>query len=341
MSGRAWVVVLNWQGASYIRDCLRSALDQTYEDGHVLVVDNASTDGSREIVRDEFPEAELLALPQNRHFARGTNAGFERALADPECAYAVALNNDTRVDPEWLEALVRAAQDPHVGSVASKMLLMDRPEVLNTAGFYITRDGAAVDRGWLQKDEGQFDRDVDVFGASGGAALYRREALETVGLYDADFVAYLEDVDLAWRIRLAGWEGRFAPNSVVYHKFSASSSPASPWKTYVSERNRIWNLVMNYRWGDVVLAAPWNALRNVAGLRRRAFPEKYPMTWGASLSFHDVVRAHLRGRRDAYTGMSGALAKRRQRAAYRKVSAADVGHWLRRYGIGIKDLPVH
>jgi len=341
LSGRAWVIVLNWQGAKFIRECLRSALDQDYADYRILVVDNASTDGSREIVRDEFPQAELLALPENRHFARGMNAGFERALKDPACTYAVALNNDTRVDRDWLSALVRPAQETRVGSVAAKMLLMDRPEILNTAGLRITRDGAAVDRGWLQKDEGQFDRDVDVFGASGGAALYRRDALEAVGLYDGDFVAYLEDLDLAWRLRLAGWEARFAPHSVVHHKFSASSSPNSPWKAYVSERNRIWNLVQNYPWRYVALAAPWNAVKNVAALRRRAFPERYPIAGGASLSFSQVIEAHLRGRKDAYAGLPRALEKRRRRAASRKVTSADVGRWFRRYGIGIKEMPVH
>ncbi|MEK6988280.1 MAG: glycosyltransferase family 2 protein, partial [Candidatus Thermoplasmatota archaeon] len=299
------------------------------------------TDGSREIARDEFPEAELLALPENRHFARGTNAGFERALQDHDCAYVVALNNDTRVDPEWLAALVKPAEDARVGNVASKMLLMDHPDVINAAGLRITRDGAAVDRGWLQKDEGQLDRDVDVFGASGAAALYKREALDTVGLFDEDFVAYLEDVDLAWRIRLAGWECRFAPEAVVYHKFSASSNANSTWKTYASERNRIWNLVQNYPWRYVALAPPWNGVRNVAALRRRAFPGKYPIALGASLRFQEVIQAHLRGRREAYAGLSKALAKRRLRARYRKATAADVGRWLRRYGIGIKDMPVH
>ena len=218
MRGRAWVVILNWNGKDYIRDCLRHALAQTYQDYTVAVVDNASTDGSREVVRDEFSETTLIALPQNLHFARGTNAGVETALRDPSCEFVICLNNDTRVDPEWLAALVRAADQSRIGSVAAKLLLMDHPNVLNSTGFWITRDGAAVDRGWLQRDEGQFDREVDVFGPSAGAALYRREALETVGLFDPDFVAYLEDVDLAWRIRLAGFEGRFAPNAIVYHQ---------------------------------------------------------------------------------------------------------------------------
>src|SRR3989442_15229260 len=107
-----------------------------------MVVDSASADGSREIVRDEFPEAALLPLPENLHFARGTNAGVEEALRDPACEYVVTLNNDTRVEPDWLSELVRAAGEPRVGSVASKLLFMDRPNVINSAGICITRDGS-------------------------------------------------------------------------------------------------------------------------------------------------------------------------------------------------------
>ena len=341
MSPRAWVVVLNWNGEKYLRDCLRSVLDQTYPEYRVVVVDNASADGSRDLVTGEFPEAELLALPENRHFARGTNAGFERAMQDPECRFVVALNNDTRVGREWLAALVRAAADPKVGSVASKMLLMDHPELINSAGFWITRDGAAVDRGWLEKDQGQYDHEADVFGASAGAALYRREALDAVGLFDGDFLAYLEDVDLAWRLRLAGYAARLAPDSVVYHKHSASTAPTSPWKTYLSERNRIWNLVQNYPARYLALGPPWNAAKNVAALRRRAFPQRYPLAFGQSLGFGPVVRAHLQGRREAYAGLGRAWAKRRTRMRTRKVDVATVGSWFRRYGIALRDVPVH
>lgn len=341
MSARAWIVVLNWNGKEYIRDCLTSVFAQTYPDFVVACVDNGSTDGSESIVRDEFPDARLIALPGNVHYARGTNAGMQEALGDPRCEFIVPLNNDSRVDPEWLANLVRAADSAGVGAVAAKLLLMDHPDVLNGAGLWITRDGAAVDRGWLEKDQGQFDRDLDVFGASGAAALYRRAALETVGLFDADFVAYLEDVDLAWRIRIGGYRASFAPDAIVYHKHSASSSPNSPWKAYISERNRIWNLVQNYPWRHVTLALPWNAARNIVALRRRIRPGRHPITFGQSLPFHDVVRAHLRGRYDAYAGWRRAVAKRRLREAYRRVNAADVEDWLRRYGIGIRDIPIH
>ncbi len=335
MAGRAYVVVLNWNGRDYIRDCVRSALAQTYSNYRVLVVDNGSPDGSGEIVRDEFPEATYVPLPENLHFARGSNAGIEVALRDPECAYVVTLNNDTRVEPDWLAELVRPAADPKVGTVASKLVFMDRPNLINSAGICIARDGSGLDRGWLRRDGGPFDEPADVFGASAGAALYRREVLETVGLFDPDFVAYYEDLDLAWRARLAGWQARYAPASVVHHKYSASSGSRSPWKTYQGERNRIWNLVQNYPWRYITLGIPWNAARVGVALARRIRPPRgtAPATETSSLA------PFLRGRMDGYAGLRRAIAKRRMREAYRVVGASTVAGWFRTYGVGIAGMP--
>src|SRR6058998_1500499 len=338
MAGRCHVVVLNWNGRDSIRPCLRSVLHQTYAAYRVVVVDNASTDGSCDIVRDEFPEVTLIPLPENLHFARGTNAGLREALRDTECAFIATLNNDTRVDPDWLAELVRMAGD-RVGMVASKMVFIDRPNVLNSTGVSIGPDGSAMDRGWNSVDEGQFDTAVDVFGPSAGAALYRREVLETVGLFDADFVAYYEDLDLAWRARLAGWEGRFSPRAVVFHKYSASTSPRALWKTYQGERNRIWNLVQNYPRRLIATAVPWNAGRlGAALLRRSRSPRPASGLQGPSMS--EVGAAMARARLDAYRGLPRAIRKRRLRAAYRKVGAGIVAAWLRQYGVCWRDLPV-
>src|SRR2546428_1885549 len=264
MAGIWHVVILNWNGGGSIRQCLQSVLHQTYATYRVVVVDNASTDGSRDIVRDEFPEVTLVPLPESLHFARGTNAGVREALRDPECAFIGTLNNDTRVDPEWLSELVRMA-GARVGMVASKMVFIDRPNVLNSTGVSIGPDGSAMDRGWNSVDEGQFDQAVDVFGPSAGAALYRRDVLDSVGLFDEDFFAYYEDLDLAWRTRFAGWEARFAPQAIVHHKYSASYGSGNPMKTYLCERNRVWNLVQNYPWRYVTTGIPWNLVRVMAG----------------------------------------------------------------------------
>ena len=334
MDDLAYVVVLNWNGQDFIRDCLRSVLGQTYPRYRVLVVDNGSTDGSRETIVREFPEVRLVPLPVNLHFARGTNAGIREALKDSDCVHVVTLNNDTRVDPNWLTELVRAGA--RAGMVASKLLLMDHPRMLNSTGLSIAPDGSGLDRGWNEVDEGQYDRSEDVFGPSAGAALYRRDMIDRIGLFDEDFVAYYEDLDLAWRARLAGWHGRYASQAVVYHKFSASHGRGNPRKTYLCERNRIWNLVQNYPWRYIGLMVPWNSARVLAG----------PLPWNGTrrssvgrLSNRSLETANAiaHARIDGYAGLRRALAKRRLREATSRVSAATIGTWLRRYHVSFRD----
>lgn len=336
MASQVTVVVLNWNGRDYLRECLRSLFAQTYREMRVIVVDNASPDESWRMVEEGFPEAALLRMPQNLHFARGMNAGFERALEDPNAEYVVALNNDVRLDPEWLASLVAGVDGPRVGMVASKMLFMDRPRVLNSTGVSPARDGSGLDRGWNVPDDGRYDGQLDVFAASGGAALYRRELLQQVGLYDGDFVAYGEDLDLAWRARLAGWTARFAPRAVVYHKYSASVGTRSEWKTYMGERNRIWTLVQNYPFRFVVEGDFWNTLRLAAAQLSRFEPHTPDAAPGAAT--RSVARATARGRLDAIAGIDRALEKRRQRLSRRTATVADVGRWLRTYGVSMRQM---
>ena len=147
MGSRTHVVILNWNGRRYVRDCLDSIFAQTYRDAKILVVDNGSTDGSAEFIRDEFPEAVLIALPANLHFARGTNAGVEVALQDPACEFVVTLNNDTRLDPEFLAGLVKAAAEERVGMVAAKLLFMASTSVVASENCCCNPIGAMEARG--------------------------------------------------------------------------------------------------------------------------------------------------------------------------------------------------
>src|SRR3989442_11168765 len=211
MGSRTHVVILNWNGRRYVHDCLDSIFAQTYEEADVLVVDNGSTDGSAEFIRDEFPEAVLIALPANLHFARGTNAGVEVALQDSACEFVVTLNNDTRSDPEFLAGLVKAAAEERVGMVAAKLLFMDRPTILNTTGICPTRDGSGVDRGWNQRDDGQFDRETDVFAPTAGGALFCPTLFQRGGPFGRGFVAYYQGPGPPRRGRPSGLGARVLP----------------------------------------------------------------------------------------------------------------------------------
>lgn len=243
MAKRVAVIIVNWNGRHHLEGCLAALLAQTVTDFDAIVVDNGSTDGSVEWVETHFPQVRLIRNEHNVGFAVGNN----QAIRSTGAEFIVTLNNDTRVAPGWLAALVEAAEsDPTVGMVASKMIFAGRPDTINSAGIALDPTGIAWDRlGGTPDDPGE-KTPIEVFGPCAGAALYRRTMLDQIGLFDEDFFAYLEDVDLAWRARLAGWRCLYAPASRVYHAHSATSIEGSPFKSRLLGRNKVWLFAKNY-----------------------------------------------------------------------------------------------
>jgi GT2 family glycosyltransferase len=217
----ASIIIPNWNGARYLRTCLRALRRQTYPHLEIILVDNGSTDESLALAQREFPGLTIVELGHNRGLAVAINRGIERARGE----IIIALNNDTEVVPGWAEALM-AALDRHAdaGMAASKMRLFDQRQRLHSAGDGFGVDGLPLNRGVWEKDEGQFDQDTFVFGACAGAAAYRRQMLAEIGLFDEDFFMYCEDVDLNWRAQLAGYRCIFVPEAIVYHHLSASGA---------------------------------------------------------------------------------------------------------------------
>ncbi|MBI2940622.1 MAG: glycosyltransferase family 2 protein [Chloroflexi bacterium] len=284
------VIVPNFNGARHLAVCLPSLHRQTHPDFATLVVDDASTDASRELVGHEFPGVQMIELPRNRGFVAAVNAGI-RATASPIVAL---LNNDTEPEPRWLEELCRPlATDPTVGFCASKLLLFDRREVIHSAGDFYGFDGVPGNRGVWQTDRGQYDREEDVFGACGGAAAYRRAMLEQIGLFDEDLWMYCEDVDLSWRAQLAGWRCRFVPTARVYHRLSATGG--GPIASFYCGRNFIHVLARNvpgpllrrYR-GRIVAAQLRFALES---LRHAREPAARARLWGQLAGLRMLPRA--------------------------------------------------
>lgn len=208
-----------------------------------MVVDNGSTDGSVQMVAEKHPSATILQNSRNLGFAAACNQGI-RASSAPLIA---TLNNDTLPEPQWLAELVEGMRlDTTVGMCASKMLFHHVPHMVNSTGISLDRAGIAWDRGGGEADDPGEDRPVEVFGPCAGAALYRRTMLDRIGLFDEDFFAYLEDVDLAWRARLAGWRCLYVPTARVYHVHSATAVEGSPFKSFLLGRNKIATIVKNY-----------------------------------------------------------------------------------------------
>lgn len=217
-----YVIIPNWNGLDLIAECLRSLEAQTLPHT-VIVVDNGSTDGSNKVVKEQFPQVQLLEFPNNAGFAGGVNRGIRPALKQG-AEYIALFNNDAVADPKWLEELVSEAEtSPGIGMVAAKIVTQDGTKLDSSGDFYSTW-GFPFPRGRGEVEVGQYDMERDIFGASGGASLYRAKMLEEIGLFDERFFAYFEDVDISFRARLAGWKVRYAPRAVVRHYIGGTSS---------------------------------------------------------------------------------------------------------------------
>lgn len=290
MSASVSIIVVNWNGRHHLQPCLSALFAQTYPNFEVILVDNGSTDGSQAFVQEQFPDVRLIALPENVGFAQGNNVGIRASTAD----YIATINNDTKVAPNWLTALVETAEaNPTVGTCAAKLLFWDQPDMINSAGICLDRAGIAWDRLGGQPNSTTQTPPMPVFGASGGAALYRRTMLNQIGLFDEDFFAYLEDVDLAWRARLAGWDCLYVDTAVILHHHSATAIEGSPFKNKLLGRNKVWTILKNYPWPLLLRYLPAILLydlgavaiallvrRDVSPLygRLQAFP-KFPAIW--------------------------------------------------------------
>ena len=302
------VIIPNWNGLHYLPQCLDALRRQTYRPLEVIVVDNASTDGSVAGVKARYPEVRLLELDRNLGLTGGINRGIQIAGGE----FVASLNNDTEVTPAWAERLVEALlAHPEAGMAASKMLLFDRRDVLHSAGDACGVDGIPVNRGVWQKDTGQFDHEETIWGACGGAVAYRRAMLDDIGAFDEDLFMYCEDVDLNWRAQLAGYRCVFAPQAIVYHRLSATGG--GPIASFYTGRNTLWVLAKNYpgelwrrHWRAIVqaqLAIARDALRARRG---------------------EAARARLRGQMAGLLGLPRWLRKRRAVQAQRRVTVEAI-----------------
>jgi GT2 family glycosyltransferase len=257
------VVIPNWNGREMLRVCLEALEAQTLSDHSVIVVDNGSDDGSVTWLAERHPRVRVIENTENRGFAGPVNQGIEAS----ESPYIAVLNNDTEPSPGWLAALVAAAEsDERVGMCASRMMFADRPTMINSTGISVDRVAIAWDRRGGEIEDGRETKPVEVFGACAGAALYRRKMLNEVGLFDEEFFAYLEDVDLAWRARRLGWHCLYVPAAHVLHRHSATGREGSPFKSFHLGRNKVWLVLKNYPFKLLWYTVPLVVLYDLAAV---------------------------------------------------------------------------
>lgn len=244
---RVAILILNYNGRRWLGPCL-SSMQRLTSAADWVVVDNASSDGSVDYLRKHWPQVRVIAFDRNYGFAEGYN----RALAQVDCEWAVLLNNDATLSPHWLEFLLAAAeQHPHAAILGGKLLLAGEGvtgPVIQCAGAAYTDAGTAFEIGWGEADRGQYDVARPVAAVPGAAMLIRRAIFEQLGGFDADYFAYLEDVDLCWRAWLAGHEVWYIPQAEAHHHFGGSfGGRAAPLRIRKMQRNRYANMVKHFQ----------------------------------------------------------------------------------------------
>lgn len=257
---KSTIVIPNYNGIKYIEACLDSIYGGTTTDVEVIVVDNASTDGSLALIEEKFRQVRVIKNRENTGFSVAVNQGIEASTTP----YVILLNNDTRVDKLFVRELERVLdedKDNKVFSASARLISLYDKEKTDDAGDFYCALGWAFARG-KGKNPALYDRNCNVFAACAGAAIYRRALLsaEKVGLFDKEHFAYLEDIDIGYRAKLHGYQNRFAANAVVYHAGSATSgSRYNAFKVKLAARNSVYLIYKNMPLVQIIINLPFLA----------------------------------------------------------------------------------
>lgn len=245
----ASVIIVSYNSKKDLIECLPSILDQAYPALEIIVVDNASTDGTSQYLREQYPCVNLIESQDNLGYAAGNNLGFLYSRGE----YVVIVNPDTVACPGWLSELIKPLEeDPGLSLTSSKILLYDRRDNINTCANITHYSGLDFCNG-LWASSARFDRDQEVGAVSGCSFAIRRSVFDQLNGFDSDFFMYMEDIDISWRARLAGHRILLAPASIIYHKFRLK---VHPWKLFFLERNRYLMILKNYRLKILLVSLP-------------------------------------------------------------------------------------
>lgn len=317
-----YVVTPDYNGKRFLKKYFDSLFKQTYNDFKIVFVDNSENEDSINYIHDNYMDKIksgkiiIIKNPENYGFAKANNQGIEKAFHDRECRYVVCLNNDAEVEPDFLKELVKTAQKhPSAGSIQSKMIWGQNPELIDSVGLEYSKNGLGFNRG-AYKSINDYNEVEEIFGCCAGACLYRREALEDIKIeneyFDEDFFVYYEDFDMALRLRWAGWNAFYTPNAVVYHHKAGTGGSLSDFTVYHNWRNYTWtlfkNLPNNYLLKNFYIIIPTEISQIILNLSRGRFV---------------IFKAKI----DAYSNLRNILSKKNH--LKQKVSFEDFNHWFK------------
>lgn len=313
MSNKTVVIIVNWNGARFLERCLSALMTQTVKPHEIVLLDNASTDGSLEIVR-QFPAVQIIALNQNTGYARGNNLAIKAASREAE--WIALLNPDAYVKSDWLETLLTAVRhNPSFDVFASKLLIEDDPTLLDGVGDAYHMSGLVWRTGHSRPTTEFSEQACEIFSPCAAAAMYRRSAFVELDGFDEDYFCYVEDVDLGFRMRLAGHRCLYVPQSVAHHVGSGTTGGQhSDFSIYHGHRNLVWTFVKDMPSILFWLLLPLHVLLNVASIARFALQGK-----------GGVI---LRAKRDALLGLPKMWRKRQEIQKKRGVSSYEIWRML-------------
>ena len=302
------------------------------------MVDNASSDGSKEFISQKFPEVKLIANKVNLGFDGGNNVGIKEAQGE----FIMMLNNDTLLAPSCVEELKKSIEkDNRFGAAASKVLLDKGENLIDVAGIAICLDGMSIGRGRLESND-KYNKEEEVFFASDCACLYRREMLEDIRLseeiYDEDFFAYDEETDMGWRAQLAGWKCIYNPKAIVYHCHSFSTSNYSSFKAFLVERNRVWVAVKNFPLPIILLGLFYTFKRYCfqayGALLNKGAAGKFTQEATKSKLIKILLKANI----SAILGLPKMLRKRGLIFKKKRISNGEIFELFKRFGMSAKEI---
>jgi len=283
------IIIVSWNALEHLQNYLPSVAKTKYPNYEIILADNASDDGSKSWVRKHYPNVKIAEFDKNYGYCGGNN----RAVPHTKGDILLFLNNDVRVEADWLHGLARCFEEDEDIAAAQPTMLSDQQpsyfEYAGAAGGYLDRFGYPFCRGRIfdtvEKDKKQYDNETDIFWASGAALAIRKNVFEDLGGFDEDFEFHMEEIDLCWRLWNSGYRVRFCPDSTVYHLGGGSMAMGSPRKVYYNYRNNLRMLWKNCS-SDTLIWRFWGryTLDIIAAFRS--------LSSGNSKEFKAIARAH-------------------------------------------------
>ncbi|MFN1833761.1 glycosyltransferase family 2 protein [Balneola sp. MJW-20] len=308
------IIIVSWNALHYLKEYLPSVAETNYDQFEIILADNNSEDGSAEWVEQNYPDIKVARLDKNYGYCGGNN----RAVPYSKYDKLIFLNNDVKVDENWLTALEHAFDEPDVAAAQPKLRAIEHPdhfEYAGAAGGFMDKYGFPFCQGrvfdHVEKDEGQYEMARDIFWASGAALAIRKELFTGSGGFDEDFEFHMEEIDLCWRLQNLGYRIRYAPGSIVYHLGGGSLPMGSPRKVYYNFRNSLFMLWKNYSAASLLIRLPIRLKMDVLAAYKALFSGN-PKEWWA------IARAHLH-----FVASLGKMNKKRKVLKNKRIHGSD------------------